>query len=627
MGSIGQVSSQLPVRGKTNTSVFGSAIKKEFMFDPEWRNLNHGSFGTYPQAVRTKFREYQDASEARPDPFIRYEYPKILDENRAAVAKLLNAPVDSVVFVSNATTGVNTVYRNMKWNEDGKDVIISFSTIYEACGKVADYYADYYNEKVTHREIELPYPLDDDEIIKKFEDAVKKIESEGKRVRICTFDVVSSRPGVVFPWEEMVKTCRRLNVLSMVDGAQGVGMVKLDLSAADPDFFVSNCHKWLHVPRGCAVFYVPQRNQALIQTTLATSHGYVPKLANRITPLPPSSKSPFVINFEFVGTLDNSPYLCVKDAIKWREEALGGEDAILEYIWDLNKKGSELVAEKLGTTYMENSTGTMRNCGMANIALPVWTVEGKEGEVVISAEETQTAFQWILNTLIGDYKTFVALFLHGGRFWIRTSAQVYLEIEDYEWLGGVLKEVCERVGKKEYLKITVVSSTIDSARKLTCQEVTIFTTPQQVIFTAKNIISSKFRSLFIKNTIMGNSSSSSSNPSEEAKDKKTLYERFQAGKKSVPLSDEDILKYTGKTRDELSTWADTQPGVGKNQLAGSVTAGPISGLGGVAMADGLGGWGPSAHPNDKNRGMKFPPTRENEAKDTTEVTEVVEDKK
>ncbi|PNP75410.1 hypothetical protein FNYG_11214 [Fusarium nygamai] len=126
---------------------------------------------------------------------------------------------------------------------------------------------------------------------------------------------------------------------------------------------------------------------------------------------------------------------------------------------------------------------------------------------------------------------------------------------------------------------------------------------------------------------MGNSSSSSSNPSEEAKDKKTLYERFQAGKKSVPLSDEDILKYTGKTRDELSTWADTQPGVGKNQLAGSATAGPISGLGGVAMADGLGGWGPSAHPNDKNRGMKFPPTREDEAKDTTEVTEVVENKK
>ncbi|WZH43294.1 pyridoxal phosphate-dependent transferase [Fusarium acuminatum] len=455
MGSVGQSFSQeLPVRGKTDASVFGSSMNKEFMFDPEWRNLNHGSFGTYPKAIKEKFREYQDASESRPDPFIRYEYPKLLDESRAAVAKLLNAPVEGVVFVSNATVGVNTVFRNIKWNDDGKDVIISFSTIYEACGKVADYLVDYYDGNVTHREIEITYPIDDDEILKRFEDTVKTIEAEGKRARICTFDVVSSRPGVVFPWEQMIKTCRRLNVISMVDGAQGVGMVKLDLTAADPDFFVSNCHKWLHVPRGCAVFYVPQRNQALLSTTLATSHGYQPKLVKRTTPLPPSSKSAFVTKFEFVGTLDNSPYLCVKDAIKWREEVLGGEEAILSYLWDLNKKGSAAVAKKLGTTYMENSTGTMRNCGMANIALPIWSVQGQgqDGEVVVSEEETQTAFQWILNTLISDYKTFLSLFLHGGRFWVRISAQVYLGMEDYEWAGDVLEKICERVKAKEYLK-------------------------------------------------------------------------------------------------------------------------------------------------------------------------------
>lgn len=43
MGSIGQGSSQeLPLRGKPEGAVFGSAMKKDFLFDPEWRNLNHG---------------------------------------------------------------------------------------------------------------------------------------------------------------------------------------------------------------------------------------------------------------------------------------------------------------------------------------------------------------------------------------------------------------------------------------------------------------------------------------------------------------------------------------------------------------------------------------------------------
>jgi selenocysteine lyase/cysteine desulfurase len=41
----------------------------------------------------------------------------LLDESRAAVAKILNAPVEGVVFVPNATTGVNTVLRNIVWNK------------------------------------------------------------------------------------------------------------------------------------------------------------------------------------------------------------------------------------------------------------------------------------------------------------------------------------------------------------------------------------------------------------------------------------------------------------------------------------------------------------------------------
>ncbi|KAM0425087.1 hypothetical protein ACHAPT_009647 [Fusarium lateritium] len=78
-------------------------------------------------------------------------------------------------------------------------------------------------------------------------------------------------------------------------------------------------------------------------------------------------------------------------------------------------------------------------------------------------------------------------------------------------------------------------------------------------------------------------------------------------KRGPGLSDEDIKKHTGMSRDELNAWAETQPGVGKNQLAGRVNAG--SGLGGVAAADGLGGWGPSTEPNDGKRGMKFPPEK------------------
>lgn len=417
-----------------------------------------GSYGSIPRAIQAKLRHYQDEIEARPDPFVRFDLAGLSDAAREAVATVVNAPVETVVFVNNATEGVNTVFRNLKWDADGKDVALYFTTVYDACGKVVDFLHDYHGDgHLTSREIEISYPIEDDEIVRRFRDTVRQVEAEGKRAKVCLFDVVSSRPGVLFPWQAMVKACRELGVLSLVDGAQGIGMVPLDLAAADPDFFVSNCHKWLFVPRGCAVFYVPVRNQHLVPTTLATSHGYIPKEGKRTAPPTlPASKSFFVNNFEWTGTRDYSPVFCVKDAVAYRKEVLGGEERILNYLWDLNKKGSKRAAEILGTEVLENSKGTLTNCSMANVALPLWLGEkgagAKEDEVVIPEEEGGQAVAFIMRTLFEDYKTIVPTFWLGKRFWVRISAQVYLDVADYEYGAEALKKLVERVGQGEHTR-------------------------------------------------------------------------------------------------------------------------------------------------------------------------------
>ncbi|KAK7397570.1 hypothetical protein QQX98_013057 [Neonectria punicea] len=110
---------------------------------------------------------------------------------------------------------------------------------------------------------------------------------------------------------------------------------------------------------------------------------------------------------------------------------------------------------------------------------------------------------------------------------------------------------------------------------------------------------------------MGNSQSGptpgDATATAEPAKKPSLYKRMHDKKRGQPLSDEDILKYTGKSRAELKTWADGRPGVGKNQLAGNLAMGETSGLGGVAVGEGYGGWGPGSNPSDESRGLKFPP--------------------
>jgi hercynylcysteine S-oxide lyase len=59
------------------------------------------------------------------------------------------------------------------------------------------------------------------------------------------FDAVLTFPGVRFPWEALVEACESLQILSLVDGAHGIGHIDLtDLGRVDPDFFTSNCYKY-----------------------------------------------------------------------------------------------------------------------------------------------------------------------------------------------------------------------------------------------------------------------------------------------------------------------------------------------------------------------------------------------
>ncbi|KAJ0373541.1 hypothetical protein COL26b_008262 [Colletotrichum chrysophilum] len=98
--------------------------------------------------------------------------------------------------------------------------------------------------------------------------------------------------------------------------------------------------------------------------------------------------------------------------------------------------------------------------------------------------------------------------------------------------------------------------------------------------------------------------SSAKEGGDEDTPKKSLYQRYEDknnGRDKV-ISDEDLLKYTGKTREEINAWAKDRPGVAGNQAAGTLAAGPATGFGGMATADGFGGWG-----TDAGSEPKYPP--------------------
>lgn len=215
---------------------FGQQMREsQFLFDKQNINVNHGSFGSFPRPVHDTLRLYQDLLEANPDKFLRYDFPRLLDESRAAVAALVNVDPDNLVLVPNATGGINTVLRNLEYKPGEK--IAYFSTIYGACEKTIDHITR--TTPAQSIKIDLVYPISDEELLNEFRTVLETYP----RIKVAVFDTVSSLPGARMPFEKLAELCREAGVLSLIDGAHGIGHLPLDLGKLDADFFVSNCHK------------------------------------------------------------------------------------------------------------------------------------------------------------------------------------------------------------------------------------------------------------------------------------------------------------------------------------------------------------------------------------------------
>ena len=220
---------------------FGHPIRKShFQFDAAYLPLNHGTYGAFPIEVRDRQREIQDLTEARPDTFIRYQLPKLIEESRAAVAPFLGVSTDEIVFVPNVTTAINVVLKNLIYKQG--DVLLYFSTVYRAVWNTLKHVCE--TTPLDSVCVDLEYPIEDSEAILDFKKVIEYVKKGGRQVRIALFDTVSAFPGVRVPWEDLVDACKKDGILSLVDGAHGIGHLDLTkVGEVGPDFFTSSCHK------------------------------------------------------------------------------------------------------------------------------------------------------------------------------------------------------------------------------------------------------------------------------------------------------------------------------------------------------------------------------------------------
>ncbi|MBK8047279.1 MAG: aminotransferase class V-fold PLP-dependent enzyme [Anaerolineales bacterium] len=111
-------------------------VRSFFQIDPDVTFLNHGSFGATPLPVFAVYQAWQRRLERQPVYFFGSFYDDEMRKAREVVAAYVNGNADDLVFVHNATFGVNVVARSLKLQPG--DEILTTEHEYGACTNAWD---------------------------------------------------------------------------------------------------------------------------------------------------------------------------------------------------------------------------------------------------------------------------------------------------------------------------------------------------------------------------------------------------------------------------------------------------------------------------------------------------------
>ncbi|MCG6948432.1 MAG: aminotransferase class V-fold PLP-dependent enzyme [Acidobacteria bacterium] len=392
-----------------------SELAQRWMLDPDVIFLNHGSFGATPIAVLEEQARIRHRIETEPLQFFDHHYLDELDRARAVLGEFLGATTDGLAFLTNATTGVNTVLNNIRLQE-GEELLVTDHE-YNACRNAINAAAERAGARVLV--VRIPFPLaSEDEVVERILDGISE------RTRLLLVDHVTSQTGLVLPIGRLVREVQGKGVDVLVDGAHAPGMVSLDLDALGAAYYTGNCHKWLCAPKGAAFLYV---RADLVEglRPLVISHG-----ANAGA----ETRSRFHLEHDWTGTRDPSAWLAVPSALREMESMVeGGWEAVLRRNRKLVLKGRESLCETLGIDppCQESMIGSL-----ASLPLPA----GDDGSV-----NELFPFDRLQERLFTDFRIEVPVISWPSppNRVIRISAQLYNRPEQYEMLGEALRVLLE----------------------------------------------------------------------------------------------------------------------------------------------------------------------------------------
>ena len=185
-----------------------------------------------------------------------------LKDVRAEVGRFINASADEIALTQNATMGMNFLANGLDL-APGDEVV---STDQEHGGCISPWRLLAKRRGIVVKELPLEPALREgpDAVVRLFASAMTP------RTKVVMFSQITSGLGAQLPARELCALARERGALALVDGAQAVGQIQVDVQALGCDAYVASPHKWMMAPKGTGILYIRRDLQDRFWTTLAS---------------------------------------------------------------------------------------------------------------------------------------------------------------------------------------------------------------------------------------------------------------------------------------------------------------------------------------------------------------------
>jgi len=228
-------------------------IKKQFPFfenQPDLVYLDSTATSLKPQIVIDKIREYYEKYSAN---VFRGIYPMSeiataeFEETREVVLRFINAnKPEEVIFTRNTTESINLLAYSLgrKIIEEGDEIVTT----------IMEHHSNFVPWQVLAGETGATFKIVD--INDEGHLKINWNEVITKKTKILTLTFVSNVLGTINPIKQIITEAKRINpeIIIIVDAAQAVPHLKIDIKDLGADFIVFSSHKMLG-PTGVGVLW------------------------------------------------------------------------------------------------------------------------------------------------------------------------------------------------------------------------------------------------------------------------------------------------------------------------------------------------------------------------------------